>query len=133
MRRLALLLTLSLCACAVFDPAEPQELTVSYDGLTLSLTSDKPVLRGSVGIRAQSVVSDYCDPCTPDGDGATLLRLLEGKDYADALTKDGLVLGEVVGFKKARAVVVRNGERRAVVRTFALADIDKPPGRGHER
>lgn len=126
MRRLALLLTLLLGACVpTFEGAAPQELAVRYDGLMLTLTSDRPIERGSVGLRAQSVVSPYCDPCTPDENGVVLLRLLEqdGQDYGTVLE-----LGEVVGLERLKAVLVRRDEARAVVRTFGVSDVDKPPG-----
>ena len=126
MKRLALLLTLALASCIpTFDPAQPQELTVRYDGLTLTLTSDKPIERGSIGIRSGGVLSPYCDPCIPDADGVTLLRILEqpGQDYSTVLE-----LGEVTGLERLRVVAVRVGEARAIVRTFVLAEIEKPPG-----
>lgn len=126
MRRLGILLALVLSACVpTFTDAEPRELALRYDGLTLTLTSDRPVQRGSVGLRAASVVSPYCGPCTPDADGVTLLRLLEGGDYRAALTEEGLELGEVRGLARAKSVIVRLDERRAVVRYWP----DKPPGK----
>ena len=126
MRRALLLLT-ALSACVpTFVPATPDELSVTYTGTTLSLTSDRPVVRGSVYVVAESVTSAYCDPCTPDEGGGVLLRLLEGGDYADVLSAMGLELGAVTGLERVRAAAVRQDERRAVEAVWP--DPKKPPG-----
>jgi hypothetical protein len=114
MWRLAFLLLLTGCI-PTFETATPQELELRYNGTALELVSDKPILRGSIGVRADSVTSALCasEGCVPDAKGRVLLRLPEGRQWGL-----GVILGRVEGLEHARASIVRVGEQRAVVDTW---------------
>lgn len=107
---LGLLLGLSSCVPA-FRAAGPTELSLTYNGATLTLNAPTAPTRGSVGIRATGTVeSRFCaNVCKPDSNGVVLLQLLEGKAY-----RVPLALGRVEGLVRARAVVVF-GAKEAVI------------------
>jgi hypothetical protein len=109
---LALLLTLSACV-PVFEEATPEQLTLTYESDTLELTSDKPILRGSIGIRAESVASVFCavPGCLPDAEGRVLLQLKEGVSYTRTV-----ILGRATGLQRVKVAIVRESERKAVER-----------------
>jgi hypothetical protein len=111
---LALLLILSACIPS-FEEAKPEQLTLTYQDGTLELTSDRNILRGSVGIRAESVVSIFCavPGCVPDSEGRVLLQLKEGVSYTRTI-----ILGRATGLQRVKAAIVRQGERKAVERLW---------------
>jgi hypothetical protein len=116
MKRITLLLILFLISCIpTFEPATPEQLTLTYESGTLELTSDKPILRGSIGIRAESVASVFCalEGCMPDSEGRVLLRLVEGQNWGRAV-----ILGRVEGLQRVKVAIVREGERKAVERLW---------------
>ncbi len=116
MRRTLFVFLLTLSACTpVFEQAEGKQLNITYQGDRLTLTSDAPVQRGSVGIRAESVTSHLCavEGCLPDAGGVVLLRLIEGPEYGRTV-----ILGHATGLVRVKAAIVRKDEGFAVVRDF---------------
>lgn len=108
---LGLLLGLSSCV-PTFTPASPEQLTLTYDGNVLTLTSAQAFERGSIGIRATGrVTSPYCAvECLPDAEGRILLSLVK----QDALYAAEVRLATVEGLVRVRAVVVLPGAREGL-------------------
>lgn len=116
MKRITLFALFLLASCIpTFEPATPEQLTLTYESGTLELTSDKPILRGSIGVQAESIASVFCAPegCMPDSEGRVLLQLKEGGSWGT-----GVVLGRAEGLQRVKAVIVRQGERKAVERLW---------------
>ena len=113
MRRLILaLFCLILVSCTpVFEQAEPGQITLTYQNGTLELTSSEPIERGSVAVRAESVSSRLCAvrSCVPNTEGRVLLRLPVGVEWGRSVD-----LGRVEGLVRAKAAIVRVGEKRAL-------------------
>ena len=72
MRALSVLFLLTLAACIpAYSDATPNQLSLERNGDTYTLHSDKPIERGSIGIRAKTVTSPLCavKGCLPDAEG----------------------------------------------------------------
>ena len=96
------LILLTSCTPA-FRQATPDEASLSLSGSELALEVWTPFHAASVGVRSASVQSGYCVPasCLPDAEGRVLLVLPQ----MGALYPTRVVLGQIEGFEKARAVV----------------------------
>lgn len=112
MRRVLFVSLLVLFGCIpTFEQADPEQLTLTRQGDTLTLRSDVDVVRGSVGVRAEAVTSHLCAvaACLPDLTGLVLLRLVEGPEYGRTV-----ILGDATGLVRIKAAIVRVDEQRAL-------------------
>lgn len=109
-----LLIVLSACV-PVFEQAEREQLDLTYQGGALTLTSNVDILRGSVGVKAESITSRLCamKGCLPNGDGIVLLRLMEGPEYGRSV-----ILGDATGLARVKVAIVRADEQRALEKVF---------------